>query len=75
MSMPHSTAAGSDRRLGVALLALNLVIMLFPPIYLGMAHGDRVLAMTYFIGSPLVLIASMFVLSARERRSGAGGVA
>lgn len=44
------------------LLIANLVIMLFPPIHLGMSNGNMSLALTYFIGAPAVLVASMFVL-------------
>jgi hypothetical protein len=55
-------AQPKHRALFNTLLIANLVIMLFPPIHLLMANGNMNLALTYFLGAPTVLVASMFVL-------------
>lgn len=55
-------ARSNHRVVYKTLLIANLVIMLFPPIHLVMANGSMSLALTYFIGAPAVLVASMFVL-------------
>ncbi|MGN6753832.1 MAG: hypothetical protein ACTHJJ_14920 [Intrasporangium sp.] len=51
------------RGIYAATVWVNLAIMLFPPIHLLMAGGSMNLALVYFIGSPLVLIASMLLLT------------
>lgn len=51
------------RKIHATTVWVNLAIMLFPPIHLFMAGGDITLALVYFIGSPLVLIASMLLLT------------
>jgi len=47
----------------ITLLAINLIIMLFPPIHLAMANGSMKSALVYFIGAPAILVISMFVLN------------
>jgi Na+/melibiose symporter-like transporter len=61
---PAYRARSRTARAFATLLTLNLVIMLFPPIHLLMAGGNMTLALTYFLGAPIVLIISMFVLTA-----------
>ena len=65
MDMP---AAGRPE--GRALLILNLVIMLFPPIPLFFARGSMSMALFYFMGSGIFLVASVLWL---QHRSGARG--
>lgn len=51
------------RKAYATIVWVNLLVMLFPPIHLLMAGGNVTLALVYFIGSPLVLIASMLLLT------------
>lgn len=62
--IPAYPARPRTRRAFTLLLVINLLIMLFPPIHLLMAGGNMLLALTYFLGAPIVLIISMFVLTA-----------
>lgn len=46
----------------ICILIANLVTMLFPPIPLWFAQGSMSWALTYFFGSGILLVLSMFVL-------------
>lgn len=63
----HST------RLYVIVAAINLAIMLLPPIYLGMTSGGAALAIGYFMGLSLVLLASLWALSVYDSSSSGEG--
>jgi hypothetical protein len=56
-------------RFGRAVLWLNIIIMLFPPIHLMMASGNMPLALFYFLGSGAFLVVSMFWLAAGDDKS------
>lgn len=51
-------------------LFANLGLMLLPPVHDVFVHGSMPLALTYFFGSGLILIASMLVLRARDAHAG-----
>ena len=51
-------------------LLVNLLIMLFPPIYLSFASGSMKLALTYFFGSGLILVLSMILLRSMSANTG-----
>ncbi|MBE2275493.1 MAG: hypothetical protein IAE87_04265 [Rhodobacteraceae bacterium] len=51
-----------SKTIATGILIANLLIMLFPPIHLGMAKGSMPMALTFFLGSGLILVLSMVVL-------------
>lgn len=53
-----------------ALLILNLVIMLSPPIYLGLTNGSMASALGYVFGAAGLLLMSLFLLAAVDHRRG-----
>ena len=55
--------------LGRAVLWLNVIIMLFPPIHLTMASGSMPRALLYFLGSGAFLVVSMFWLASGDDKS------
>lgn len=66
MSVTDPTRRGERRPrvLFTSILVANLVIFLFPPIHLVMNNGTMTHALIYFLGAPVVLVVSMFVLMA-----------
>jgi hypothetical protein len=42
---------------------VNILIMVFPPVYLYLANGNMTWALGYFFISPIIQIASMFFLN------------
>ena len=58
-----SKTAEVPRRPGTALLWLNIVIMLAPPVHLALVRGDVGMALLFFMGSSLLLIASVLFLN------------
>lgn len=52
------------RLLFTTILVVNLIVFLFPPIHLAMNDGNLTHALLYFLGAPVLLIISMFVLMA-----------
>ncbi|MGW5152443.1 hypothetical protein [Rhodococcus koreensis] len=48
------------------LLVITAILMLFPPVYLGLANGDMRLAMIYIFGSCIFSVASLFFISHRD---------
>lgn len=63
MSLPIRPPASSRSRvLHAAIVVVNLILFLFPPVHLLTSNGDMSLALTYFLGAPIVLVISMFVL-------------
>lgn len=60
--VPARQGSRGSRALYVAILVTNLVVFLFPPIHLVMNEGDMIHALIYFLGAPIVLVISMFVL-------------
>ncbi len=59
----RSQPAEATRKWFNVVLIVNLVVMFFPPIHLGMANGDMSTALLYFFGSPVLVVVSLFVLA------------
>jgi hypothetical protein len=56
------TASPKTGTLYRAILWFNVAVMTLPIVYLPMSNGDITFALTYVIGAPLLVVASMFAL-------------
>lgn len=53
----------------IAVATINLIIMMFPPIYLAMTSGGAGLAIGYFLGLSIILIVSLLILNATDAKT------
>ncbi|MEA5455459.1 hypothetical protein SPF06_12065 [Sinomonas sp. JGH33] len=67
MKLPPSGSRTGHRATVAAVLLLNSVLMLFPPIHWAIAGLGPVGALGYALGAPLVAVVSLVVLYATQR--------
>lgn len=61
---------GAGKARGTLLIWVNLIVVLFPPIHLAFAAGNLAMALAFFLGSSLLLTASVIYLNRANHDAG-----
>ena len=70
--MNPSPALRNRSRIAAAVLVLNALLMLFPPLYWAASGHGPAFAIAYVVGTPIVALISLFVLFATQREEAQG---